>query len=437
MVVGPEPTIPSGQRSETVRRANLSAIVRQLHLRGAQSRSELVARTGLTRTAIRALIGELVAGDLVVEEPGESDGTAGRPSPLVRPRPGAIVVLALEIAVDSLAAALVGVGGETIAKVRIPRPRGHFSIDEIVADLHELTGRLPIAAHREQIIGVGVAVAGVVRRTDGVVSRAPNLGWHDVPLGEKLGEALGLEVPVRVANEADLGAMAELRRGAARGADNLLLIWGEVGVGGGIIVDGVPLTGVSGYAGEVGHMPVNPDGRRCGCGSIGCWETEVGEGALLRHAGRAPDGGPDEVDEVLRLAAEGDVVALDALAHGGPLARHRAGRPREPAQPARDRPRWPVRTRPSLHRPGARRPARRHGAVRPPTGRARRAGGAGNRRPHHRRGRARPGAVRRRSSRLARSPGTARRGGRRLTPSHMRSTVRLDVEFRPRLAEGG
>ena len=317
MVVGPEPTIPSGQRSETVRRANLSAIVRQLHLRGAQSRSELVARTGLTRTAIRALIGELVAGDLVVEEPGEPDGTAGRPSPLVRPRPGAIVVLALEIAVDSFAAALIGVGGETLAKVRIPRPRGHFSVDEIVADLRGLTGRLPVEEHRAEIIGVGVAVAGIVRRDDGVVSRAPNLGWHDVPLGEKLAKALELDVPVRVANEADLGAMAELRRGAARGADNLLLIWGEVGVGGGIIVDGVPLTGVSGYAGEVGHLPVNPDGRRCGCGSTGCWETEVGEGALLRHAGRAPDGGPDEVDDVLRLAAEGDAVALDALQEVG------------------------------------------------------------------------------------------------------------------------
>jgi predicted NBD/HSP70 family sugar kinase len=319
MVVGPEPggqqngNLPSGQRSETVRRANLSAIVRQLHLRGAQSRSELVARTGLTRTAIRALIGELVAGDLVVEEPGEPDGTAGRPSPLVRPRPGAILVVALEIAVDSFGAALIGVGGETIGKVRTPRPRGHFSVDEIVADLRDLVARLPIEAHRDEIVGVGVAMAGVVRRTDGMVSRAPNLGWRDVPLGAKLAEALDLDVPVHVANEADLGAIAELRRGAARGADDLLLIWGEVGVGGGIVVDGVPLTGVSGYAGEVGHMPVNPDGRRCGCGSTGCWETEIGEGALLRLAGRPADGGPDEVDEVLRLAAEGDETALAAL----------------------------------------------------------------------------------------------------------------------------
>src|SRR5690349_20248811 len=109
-----------GQRSETVRRANLGAIVRELHLRGPQSRSELVARTGLTRTAIRALIGELVAGDLFLEERAAPIGQPGRPSPLVRPREAGVVVLALRIAVDSLAAALVGVGGTPIATVRIP-----------------------------------------------------------------------------------------------------------------------------------------------------------------------------------------------------------------------------------------------------------------------------------------------------------------------------
>lgn len=305
-----------GQRSETVRRANLGAIVRELHLRGPQSRSELVARTGLTRTAIRALIGELVAGDLVVEERGEPAGAPGRPSPLVRPRPGGILVLAIEIAVDSLAVALIGVGGETLSQLRIPRPRGHFSVDQIVGDVRELTDRLPgLDEHRGAIVAVGVAMAGVVRRTDGMVSSAPNLGWRDIPLGAKLASALDFGVPVHVANEADLGAIAELRRGAARGADDLLLIWGEVGVGGGIIVDGVPLTGAAGYAGEVGHVPVNPAGRPCRCGSVGCWETEIGEGALLRLAGRPEDGGPDEVDRVLLAAQAGDPIALRAV-HG-------------------------------------------------------------------------------------------------------------------------
>jgi len=302
-----------GQRSETVRRANLSAIVRELHGRGPLSRSELVARTGLTRSAIRGLIGEFAAAELVAEERAAPAGAPGRPSPVVRPRPQQAVVLALEISVDSLAAAVVGLGGKTLAHVRVDRPRGHFAVDEIVADLRELAEGVLTPARRGALVGVAVAVVGVVRRRDGFVSTAPNLGWRDVPLGDRLAAALGLELPVRVANEADLGALVELRRGAARGADDVLFIQGEVGVGGGIIVDGQPLSGAAGFAGEIGHMPVNPDGVACRCGSIGCWETEIGERALLTLAGRSPDGGRDAIDGVIADATAGDRVALDAI----------------------------------------------------------------------------------------------------------------------------
>ena len=307
-----------GQRSETVRRANLSAIVRELHDRGPRSRSDLVARTGLTRSAIRALIGELVTGDLVTEERAAPLGTPGRPSPLVRLNPDGAVVLALEIAVDSLAAAIVGLGGEVFDLVRVDRPRSHTSVEEIAADLADLATL--VRARRptdNNVIGIGVTIVGVVRRIDGLVSMAPNLGWVDVPLGERLAAALDTPVPIWVANDADLGALAELRRGAAVGAGNMLFVSAEVGVGGGLIVDGLPLTGVAGYGGEVGHIPVNPDGRPCRCGSVGCWETEVGAVALLRHAGHPPDGGRAEVDAVLREAHAGSAVALSALAEVG------------------------------------------------------------------------------------------------------------------------
>jgi predicted NBD/HSP70 family sugar kinase len=167
------------------------------------------------------------------------------------------------------------------------------------------------------LIGVGVAVAGVVRRIDGLVSMAPNLGWSDAPLGERLARALPGPGPISVANEADLGVLAEHRRGAARGADNVLFISGEVGVGGGLIVDGKPLTGVAGYGGEVGHIPVNPDGAACRCGSVGCWETEIGEGALLIRAGHPAAGGRLAVDAVIREATGGSVAALVALEHVG------------------------------------------------------------------------------------------------------------------------
>ncbi len=303
-----------GQRSETVRRSNLSAIVRALHFRGPLSRSELVAWTGLTRSAIRSLVGDLVAGEFVVEEAAVRRGTPGRPSPLVRLVADGAVVLALEIAVDSLAVAVVGLGGEVFWQRRIERPRGHSTLDEIVGDLADLAAmarsRRPVD---EAPIGVGVAVAGIVNSTDGVVAFAPNLGWIDVPLGERLAEALDLRVPVGVGNEADLGALAEYRRGAAGGADNILYVHGEVGVGGGIIVDGRSLSGIAGFAGEIGHMPINPGGRACHCGSVGCWETEVGEGALLARAGYPLDGGGAAVNAVLADAAAGRSRAIHAL----------------------------------------------------------------------------------------------------------------------------
>jgi len=303
-----------GQRSETVRRANLSAIVRELHAGGPLSRSELVGRTGLTRSAIRGLIGELAAADLVSEERAVPQGTPGRPSPLVSLNPRGAVVLALEIAVDSLAVALVGLGGTVFELRRVDRPSGHASVEAIAADLADLaSAALARNPSLDPIAGVGVSVVGVVRRSDGFVSMAPNLGWRDVPLGAALAGALGMSVPVSVANDADLGVLVEHRRGAARGLDHVLFISGEYGVGGGLIVGGRPLTGAAGYAGEVGHMPVNPNGTACRCGSIGCWETEVGEGALLRLAGRPPGGGRSELDLVLDEAEAGSPAALSAV----------------------------------------------------------------------------------------------------------------------------
>ncbi len=304
----------AGQRSETVRRTNLSALVQVLHAEGPRSRSELVERTGLTRSAIRRLVGELVAAGLAVEEPAAPLGIPGRPSPLVRLDPRRVVVLALEIAVDSLAMAVVGLGGEVLDLARVERPRGHFAPDEIVADLVELADGSAEHWRTDTLVGVGVAVVGVVRRDDGVVSTAPNLGWHDVPLGELLGRALGTTVPVSVANEADVGALAEHRRGAATGTDDVIFLSGEVGVGGGIIADGRPLTGVAGYGGEVGHLPVNPlAGATCRCGSTGCWETEVGEGALLVRAGRPADGGREAVEAIVVDATAGDPAARRAI----------------------------------------------------------------------------------------------------------------------------
>ena len=120
---------------------------------------------------------------------------------------------------------------------------------------------------------------------------------------------------MRVANEADVGALAEFRRGAAGDARHVIYVSGEVGLGLGIINDGKPMLGAAGYAGEAGHTVINPDGRACRCGSIGCWETEVGEEALARRAGIRWHAAirQELVDEVLRRAHAGETQVFDAF----------------------------------------------------------------------------------------------------------------------------
>lgn len=305
-----------GQRSETVRRANLGAIVRELYARGPLSRSELVRRTGLTRSAIRVLTGQLTAAGFVAEGQAPPLGVPGRPSHLVRLVPGGALVLALEIAVDSSAAAVVGLDGSVDGWVRRERAVG-VDPTERAHGLAALAARVLGDRTVDDVVGIAVAVPGVVRRRDGFVSMAPNLRWRDVPFGEMTAGALGTTVPVAVANEADLAALAELRRGAARGESDVVLVSGAIGVGGGLVAGGRPLLGAAGYGGEIGHMPVLPAGAPCRCGSIGCWETVVGLEAILARAGREPDGGLVALDGMLRDAASGLPAARAAVEETG------------------------------------------------------------------------------------------------------------------------
>jgi predicted NBD/HSP70 family sugar kinase len=303
-----------GQRSETVRRANLSAIVRTLHEDGPQSRSDLVARTGLTRSAIRALVGELTSAGLAIEDRAVHLGRPGRPSPEVSLVADAAVAVAFSIGVDSLSVATVGLGGIVLGLARSDRPRGHHAVDAVVGDLAALLDCLPAGRPAEEaVVAVGVAVPGIVRSRDGLVETAPNLGWTGVPLGALLRSRLDWSVPVVVRNEADLGVLAEHRRGAAVGIDDVIYVHGEVGVGGGLLLGGRPISGAAGYAGEIGHFPIAADGLPCRCGASGCWETVIGAGALLQRAGLARDAGAEGVDRVFAAARAGDPLALAAI----------------------------------------------------------------------------------------------------------------------------
>ena len=305
-----------GVAGEELRRHNLGAVLERLHLSGSHSRSELTAITGLNRSTIADLLGELTALGLVEERPALAASGPGRPSAVVRTRPEGATVLAVELDVDSIAVATVGLGGHVYNRLRVARPRGRFSPEETTQDVAKLAEPLLDSLPANHVlVGVGVAVAGITRRSDGFVHLAPNLGWRDIPLAAMVATELDLGVPVLAANEADLGALGEHRRGVRPGIGDLIYVSGEVGIGTGVIADGKPLLGSAGYAGEAGHTLINPNGQTCRCGAIGCWETEAGEAALLRRAGVADTTG--RLDEVAARAAAGDRTTLRAIAEVG------------------------------------------------------------------------------------------------------------------------
>ena len=197
-------------------------VLRYLHLAGPLSRSDLTQRTELSRSTVATLVAELGERGLVVEGPPRGRAGRGRPSPEVRLAERGPVALAVEIAVDSLAVAVVGLGGQVRRQVRVDRRREPVSAADVVAEVQRLGRPLLVAPPVQRLVGIGVSIVGVVRRDDGLVRIAPNLGWRDEPLGELVASAFDEPVPVHVGNDADLGALAEHQRGAGVGVDDFV-----------------------------------------------------------------------------------------------------------------------------------------------------------------------------------------------------------------------
>ncbi|MBC9732869.1 ROK family protein [Nocardioides marmotae] len=297
-----------------MRRHNLGTMLRHVHGAGQVSRAQLTALMGLNRSTIADLVLELVSLGVVEQTvPTAARSGAGRPSAGVRLAEVGPYVIAVDLGVDRAVVARVALGGEVVERATAPIPSGGGEAWQVGSTVAGLIRRVvegaPAAA---PLLGVGISVPGLVRRSDGLVRLAPNLEWQDVSFGSIVLAALGVDVPVQLANDADLGALAEHRRGAGVGIDDLIYISGNVGVGAGVITGGVRLEGAGGYAGEVGHLPFAPEGRLCHCGNVGCWETEVGAHAIAEAIG-CPE------SEVVTL---GDV--LDAYA-GPPSALRATG----------------------------------------------------------------------------------------------------------------
>lgn len=233
----------------------LSSILTALHRDGPQSRARLTARMGRNRSTIASLIAELVARGLALETESDPTKLVGRPSPTVQVD-DRVVAIAVNPEVDAITIGVVALGGRVLRRVRYdadapPSPREVVKVSAAV--IEGLRGEFE---SRGRVLGIGVAVPGLVRATDGLVRWAPHLGWTDAPLAAMLADATGL--PVTAGNDASLGAVAELRFGAGRGLSDLVYLnGGASGIGGGVIAGGRLVRGAGGYAGEFGHLRVD------------------------------------------------------------------------------------------------------------------------------------------------------------------------------------
>ena len=239
--------------------------------------------------------------------------------------------IGVDVGGTKIAAAAVDADGAIRHRARRETPAQ--DVEAITAAIAEMVQELAEATRSdgEQIGAVGVACAGFVDSAGTTVLFAPNLAWRDAPLKALLEQAVGL--PIVLENDANAAAWGEFRFGAAREADDMLLVTVGTGVGGGIVSDGELLRGSEGVAAEIGHLRVQPDGHRCGCGNRGCLEAYASGSALVRearelvrggspHAGALSDlcgGDPEQLSGqmVTQAAAAGDPAATELLADLG------------------------------------------------------------------------------------------------------------------------
>lgn len=321
-------TAPTPQRE--MRHRNLSRVLRAVADHGPASRAGLASRIGLTRAAVSTLVDELLRAGLLVELGPGPGGGVGRPgSALALPVDGPCG-LGAEVGVDHLTVCAVDLRGQVRARVREPSAHGDGSPARVLARLvalaAEVSGEVTAAGLRPA--GLAVAVPGLVARGTTTVVRAPNLGWSGVDVAAHVRSDAGTgPLPLTVENEANLGALAEMWLGGrnAEGWGNdaprdFIHVSAQAGIGAAVVLDGELLRGTRGFAGELGHVPVRPDGPACPCGGRGCLEQYAGEAAVMRAAGAGsvpPGGRREALGALTGRAAAGDPAVRRALRGAG------------------------------------------------------------------------------------------------------------------------
>jgi predicted NBD/HSP70 family sugar kinase len=316
----------SPARQDALRQHNLALVLQHIAAGDPVSRARIAAATSLTKTTVSSLVDDLVSARLVTELGPEARGKIGRPGSALALNRDGFAGIGLEINVDYIAVCVANLVGEVrYLRTRARDNRGQSPAKVLGRAVRMVRTAMKAAdAARLTVAGLAVAVPGPVETDRGLLRLAPNLGWLDVPVADILADRFaGHELAVVVDNEANLAALGELWFGGHLDLDDFVHVSGEIGVGGGIVIGGELFRGVRGFAGEIGHVVVQPDGPRCRCGARGCLEQVAGQEAILRSAGLTgavatsigqPGG---SVAELVARARDGEPDTLRAIEEAG------------------------------------------------------------------------------------------------------------------------
>jgi predicted NBD/HSP70 family sugar kinase len=307
---------PGALRS--LRDHNRRRVIEALGERGVASRADLARATGLSRSTVSSVVADLQRAGLVSERSGGEPAEAGvgRPPVMIALDRSAGAVAGVDFGHSHVAVALADLSHTVIAELWRDLDVDHAARDglDAASDLFDQATQ-EAGIEPSSVLGVGMGVPGPIHlpnQTVGSTSILP--GWVGVDAGRELSDRLGL--PVKVENDANLGALAELVFGAGRGVSDFAYITVSSGIGAGFVIGGRLHRGAGGTAGEIGHTGFNGTGRVCRCGNRGCLETTAAAGPIVAavSAGR---GEPVTVPRVIELADAGDALAQRVLADAG------------------------------------------------------------------------------------------------------------------------
>ena len=257
---------------------NRQLVLSTIYERGETTRAKLARITRLTRPTVSDVVADLIAEGLV-EEVGYAPSTGGKRAILLRVDVDSRHLIGIDLAREDFRGAIINLHGEI--KHRVNLPLENRDGDAALALVYDLVDALIKAPH-SPLLGIGIGTPGLIDAVNGVIDQAVNLNWRDVPLRDLLQKHYDL--PVYVANDCQVAALAEFTFGKSDHNKDLVVINVGKGIGAGIILEGHLFHGNPLGAGEIGHVMVVENGERCQCGNYGCLETVANTRAITRQA---------------------------------------------------------------------------------------------------------------------------------------------------------